>query len=59
MKLKKKRLFKLRKMKTCKGTVAAFGLSWGGNSVSAPEHKIRAGNNEVQGAERLWLSGST
>lgn len=46
-------------MKTCKGTVAAFGLSWGGNSVSAPEHKIRAGNNEVQGVERLRLSGST
>lgn len=37
-----KRLFKLRKMKTCKGTVAAFGLSWGRNFVLALENKIRA-----------------
>lgn len=46
-------------MKTCKGTVTAFGLSWGGNSVSALENKIRVSNNEVQGVERLWSFGLT
>lgn len=54
-----KRLFKLRKMKTCKGTVAAFGLSWGRNFVLALENKIRGSNNEVQGVERRWLFGLT
>lgn len=46
-------------MKTCKGAVAAFELSWGGNSVSALNNKIRVSNDEVQGVERLWLFGLT
>lgn len=54
-----KRLFKLRKMQTCKGAVATFGLSRGGTPVSAPEHRMRVGNHEAPGVERLWCFGST